>query len=70
MSENKLKGELAFCLKLWEEKGGCTFGGKTECEKCAVPYLLLKMINGEILHGDIERLSLRDWKKKFNSIVD
>ena len=60
--------ELKFCLKLWETKGGCTFGGQTKCENCAVPYLLLKFISGEVLHGDIQRLSLEDWKKKLNSL--
>lgn len=60
--------ELEFCLKLWETEGGCTFGGGTRCEQCAVPYLLLKFITGEILHGEMERLSLDDWKKIYNSI--
>ena len=59
----KLLGELEFCMKFWEEKGFCEFGGCTKCEQCAVPYLLLKLINGEILHGKMERLTLEDWKK-------
>jgi hypothetical protein len=60
--------ELEFCLKLWEDKGECTFGGKTKCEECAVPYLLLKYITGEVLHGNIERLTLENWKNKFKTI--
>jgi ASC-1-like (ASCH) protein len=60
----QLKNELRFCLKLWKEKGGCTFGGGTRCEQCAVPYLLLKMLTGEVLHGDMKRLTLEDWEKK------
>jgi len=64
MSANKFQEELEFCLSLWEKKGGCEFGGKTSCEKCAVPYILLKLMTGEILHGDMERLTLDDWKQK------
>lgn len=65
----ELTGELEFCLKLWEEKGFCEFGGKTLCEECAVPYLLLKLINGEVLHGkEMKRLTLKDWKNKLESI--
>ncbi len=61
--EKGLKEELGFCLKLWEEKGGCTFGGGNNCEECAAPYLLLKLISGEVLHGDdMKRLSLEDWE--------
>jgi len=68
MSNEELKKELEFCLKLWEEKGSCTFGGKTECKQCAVPYLLWKMISGEIIHeGNIKRLTLEDWKNKIKS---
>ncbi|MDD4607297.1 MAG: hypothetical protein PHS07_03130 [Patescibacteria group bacterium] len=52
--------ELEFCLQLWKTQGGCTFGGQTKCQNCAVPYLLLKFIAGEVLHGDIQRLSLDD----------
>ena len=59
---------LEFCLKLWETEGSCTFGGQTKCQDCAAPYLLLKFISGEVLHGDIQRLSLEDWKKKLNSL--
>jgi len=58
--------ELEFCLKLWETKGSCTFGRKTKCEQCVVPYLLLKFISGEVLHRNIKRLTLEDWKEKFN----
>ncbi len=69
MKEKYLE-ELGFCMKLWEEKGGCEFGGGTKCEKCAVPYLLLKLISGEILHGDMKRLTLEDWKEKISSLKD
>jgi hypothetical protein len=65
MDREKCLEELKFCLKLWETKGVCTFGGGTKCQNCAVPYLLLKYISGEVLHGDMERLTLEDWKKRF-----
>ena len=70
MKKHDPKEEINICLKIWEEKGGCTFGGKTKCEECAAPYVLLKMINGELLHGDIQRLSLDDWRTKINSLLD
>lgn len=60
MQADKLVHELEFCLRLWEEKGYCEFGGKTECYECGVPYLLLKLINNEVLHGEMERLKLED----------
>ena len=66
--KEKLIEELEFCLKLWEEKGHCGFGGYTKCEQCATPYLLLKLINGEVLHGKMERLTLEDWQKKLIEI--
>jgi hypothetical protein len=53
--------ELTLCLQLWKEKGGCTFGKKTKCAKCAAPYVLYKMLTKKILHGQ-ERLSLEEWK--------
>lgn len=53
--------ELQLCLKLWEKKGGCRFGGGKQCAACATPYLLWKMMTGEIIH---EKLSIEDWKKK------
>ena len=56
--------ELGFCLELWSKQGYCKFGGHTNCEECATPYLLLKLINGEILHGEMKRLNLEDWKEK------
>ncbi|MFA5755021.1 MAG: hypothetical protein WC909_01485 [Candidatus Paceibacterota bacterium] len=60
----KIKEELNFCLKLWEKQGYCNFGGKTKCEECAVPYLLYKLITGEVLHDEkMKRLALEDWKK-------
>ncbi|MCK9393607.1 MAG: hypothetical protein WCX30_03825 [Candidatus Paceibacterota bacterium] len=58
-----LKEELNFCLKLWREQGYCSFGGKTNCSECATPYLLYKLIAGEILHGEnMKRLTLDEWE--------
>jgi hypothetical protein len=68
--DKKFIEELEFCLKLWEEKGGCKFGGGTKCTQCAAPYLLFKLISGELLHGDMQRLTLEDWKKKLKSLRD
>jgi hypothetical protein len=51
MNKEDLLKELEFCLKLWEEKGGCEFGKSTQCKDCAAPYLLLKLISGEAIHG-------------------
>ena len=67
MKEELVK-ELEFCLKLWQEQGFCKFGGYTKCEQCACPYLLLKLISGEVLHGDMQRLTLEDWKKKLEEV--
>ncbi|MBU0661151.1 hypothetical protein KKG22_03140 [Patescibacteria group bacterium] len=69
MDKKVLQEELNFCLNMWEEKGGCTFGGGTKCQECASPYLLWKLIAGEVLHGDMERLSLADWREKEKSFV-
>ncbi|MEF2176186.1 MAG: hypothetical protein V3575_06990 [Candidatus Absconditabacteria bacterium] len=66
--DKKLIGEFEYCIKLWEEKGSCTFGGNTNCSQCGVPYLLYKLLTGNILHGDIKRLSLVDWKSKLEDI--
>ena len=66
--KEKFVEELEFCLKLWEKQGHCEFGGYTKCEQCATPYLLLKLINGELLHGKMERLKLADWKKKVEEV--
>jgi hypothetical protein len=60
--------ELEFCLSLWEKKGHCGFGGHTKCEQCAAPYLLLKLSTGEVLHGDMKRLTLADWREKLNEL--
>ncbi len=60
--------ELKFCLSLWKEKWYCAFWWHTKCEQCACPYLLLKLINWEILHGKKNRLSLEEWNEKINSI--
>lgn len=62
--KQKLKEELQFCLELWEKQGYCEFGGYTQCEQCAVPYLLYKLITGKVLHGKMQRLTLSDWKKR------
>ena len=61
--------ELNLCINLWRENGGCEFGGKTKCENCAAPYVLLKLINGEILHDEnTNRLSLKDWEEKMEKL--
>lgn len=58
-----LKEELNFCLKLWKEQGYCNFGGKTNCENCATPYLLYKLITGKVLHDEnMKRLTIEDWE--------
>jgi len=67
--DKKFLEELDFCLKLWEGKGSCEFGGCTKCDPCAVPYIFLKLIYGEVLYGKMERLTLEDWKKKRASLV-
>ena len=61
--------ELEFCLKLWEEQGHCSFGGHTNCEECAAPYLIYKLITGEALHGDMERLKLDDWSEILDKLI-
>ncbi|MDO8647962.1 MAG: hypothetical protein Q7R70_06150 [Candidatus Diapherotrites archaeon] len=62
---NSLVSELEFCLSLWEKQGYCHFGSLTKCGECAAPYLLLKLANGQVLHGkEMKRLTLKDWKKK------
>jgi hypothetical protein len=68
VDKDKYIAELEFCLKLRETKDGGTFGGQTKGQNCAAHYLLLKFISGEILYGDMQRLSLDDWKKKLNSL--
>ena len=61
--------ELKFCIRLWKEKDHCNFGGKTKCEECAAPYILLKMISGEALHNpDMKRLTLKDWEEKIKQL--
>ena len=67
---NKIYEELKFCMDLWEKQGYCQFGGHTKCEQCGTPYLLLKLINGEVIHGDMKRLTLEDWKNKLKTIDD
>ena len=69
MEKEELTKELEFCLRLWKEKGFCKFGRHTNCNECACPYLLLKLITGEVLHGDnIKRLILEDWQDKLKQI--
>lgn len=61
--------ELEMCLDLWEKQGHCEFGIYTECTKCAAPYLLLKLISGEVMHGkDMPRLSLNEWKSRLEEL--
>ncbi len=67
MKEELIK-ELKFCLELWEKQGFCEFGNKTICKECGTPYLLLKLVNKEVLHGKMKRLSLEDWKEKVKTI--
>jgi hypothetical protein len=67
-SKENLIRELAFCLELWGEEGSCGFGNCTKCEQCAAPYLLLKLISGELLHGNMRRLTLKDWKMKLEEL--
>jgi len=62
-AQQEFINELALCLELWEKHGGFSFGGFTRCNQCAVPYLLLKLINGQVLHGDMKRLTIDEWKK-------
>lgn len=69
MKNEELKKELNFCLQLWQKQGFCEFGSKTNCKECATPYLLWKLISGEVLHGkEMKRLTLEDWKIKLKSI--
>jgi len=68
MDKQKYIEELSFCLQLRETEWGCTFWWWTKCEQCAVPYLLWKFISWEVLHWDIDRLKLEDWKEKFNNL--
>lgn len=60
--------ELEFCLRLWQKDQGCSFWWWTKCEQCAVPYLLWKLLTWEVLHWDIKRLTLQDWKEKLKNI--
>ena len=62
--------EMEHCLNMWDTRGSCALGGGTRCEDCGAPYLLLKFITGEIIHGDVKRLSLAEWKEKFGSFYD
>ncbi len=53
--------ELSFCLDLWARKKSCSFGGGTTCTECGAPYLLYKICTGNVLHGEMKRLSLDEW---------
>ncbi len=67
--KRQLKAELDFCMKLWEEQGHCTFGEKTQCSQCAAPYVLWKLLTGEVIHGDqIPRLTLEQWHRKIEEL--
>ena len=55
------KDELSFCLDLWAKKGSCSFGGGTQCYQCGTPYLLYKLSTGQVLHGEMNRLTREDW---------
>lgn len=63
MDKQKYISEINFCLQLREKEWGCGFWWWNKCEQCAVPYLLHKLISGEVLHGDMTRLTLDDWKE-------
>lgn len=55
--------ELKYCLQHRENNWWCTFWWWTKCTECTAPYLLHKLISWEILHWDMNRLSLEDRKK-------
>lgn len=66
-----LANELAFCLDLWDKQGYCNFGGTTNCRECATPYLVWKLLSGEVLHGkEMQRLGLDQWKEKLASLKE
>ena len=68
-SKKQLNAELDYCMKLWEEQGRCAFGEKTQCSQCAAPYVLWKMLTGEVIHGpQMSRLTLAQWKKKIEEL--
>lgn len=60
--KSKYISELNFCLKLRKYNWWCAFWLWTKCSEYVAPYLLHKLISWEILHWDIKRLSLEDWK--------
>ena len=67
---NELLEEFKFCISMWQKQGYCEFGGKTKCKECGSLYVLYKLLTGEILHGDMERLALEDWKDKLNKVEE
>jgi hypothetical protein len=61
--KEELIEELELCLKVWENLGKCKLGKETNCKDCGCPYVLLKMISGQVLNEkDMKRLDLKDWK--------
>ncbi|MGD0275156.1 MAG: hypothetical protein ABSB79_03705 [Syntrophales bacterium] len=53
MIEDKIKMELNMCLELWGKQGFCTFGKETRCKQRGAPYVLYKMLTGNVFHGDM-----------------
>ncbi len=70
MKKERLLKELVLCLNIWEKRGYCEFGGMTKCEDCGVPYVMWKLITGQVLDKDKvnKRLALNDWKRLVNSL--
>ncbi|MBW6451426.1 MAG: hypothetical protein K0B02_01735 [DPANN group archaeon] len=69
ISKATLVSELEFCINLWKQQSYCEFAGHTDCDKCATPYLLNKLITGELLHGpDVKRLDVNEWYVKLEEI--
>jgi len=62
IAKETIKKELDFCLKLWEQQGGCSFGKSTKCEQCAAISVLRKLYSGEVLDG--QKLSFDERKEK------
>ncbi len=58
------KEEFEFCLELWGKQGGCSFGKEKHCTFCATPYVLWKLMTGEIIH---EELSLEEWRMRLKA---
>ena len=54
--------ELILCIDHMKKSGGCQFGAGKICDQCGTPYLLWKMISGELLCG--EELKATNWEQK------